>query len=165
MYWSRITCCRQWWPAIVRYIKFERVRSLQVKIEDHGLVYEVMECKVLWDKIGPIWSNVSYSGPVFLIVSRYDRLGPYFSLYYPFWSVLALSLRFDHISMKEALKRESGQKWSIIKQYEPLWRDMTNCGHIRHTISNSDQFSSSASQKAPYVLWRQLVAYTAKYGI
>jgi len=47
---------------------------------------------------------------------------------------------FDHISIKETLKRESGQKWSIIKQYEPLWRDMTYYGHITHRISNTDQF-------------------------
>jgi len=64
---------------------------------------------------------------------------------------------FDHISIKEALKRESGQKWSIIKQYEPLWRDMTIYGHITHRISNTDQFSASAPEKAAYELCRHLV--------
>jgi len=59
---------------------------------------------------------------------------------------------FDNISIKETLKRESGQKWTIIKQCEPLWRDLTNYGHIRHRISNSDQFSTSAPENATYGL-------------
>jgi len=146
---------------MVKNIKFECVNPLQVKIEYLGLVYHVMECKALWDKIVRIWSNVAYSGQVFLIVSRYDRLGPYFPLYYPFWAVLALSVRVDHISITETLTRESGQKWSIIKQYEPLWRDMTNYGHIWHRILNSDLFSTSATEKATYDLWRHLVSDTA----
>jgi len=36
---------------------------------------------------------------------------------------------------------------------------MTNYGHIWHSIANSDQFSTSAPEKATYDLWRQLVAY------
>jgi len=42
---------------------------------------------------------------------------------------------------------------------------MTNYGHIWHSIANSDQFSRSATEKPTNDLWRQLVAYTAKYGI
>jgi len=68
-----------------------------------------MECKALWDKIDRIWSNVAYNGPVFVIVSRYDRLGAYVTLYYLFWAALALSVRFDHIKVKVQGKRESGQ--------------------------------------------------------
>jgi len=59
---------------------------------------------------------------------------------------------FGHISINETLKRESGQKWSIIKQYEPLWRDMTNYGNIRHRISNTDQFVTSAPERATFGL-------------
>jgi len=59
---------------------------------------------------------------------------------------------FDHISVKETLKRKSGHKWSIKKQHEPLGRNMTNYGHIRHRISNADKFSTSATEKAMYGL-------------
>jgi len=156
-----MTCCRQWWATVVKRFKFQKVRPFQVKIEDLGLVYQVMECKALWDKIFRIWSNGPYSVQVFLIVSIYDWLEPYFSLYYPSWAVLALSVRFYHISIKETLKRERGQKWSIIKQYEPLWRDMMNYGHIRHWISKTDQFSTGAPEKATNGLWRHLVADTS----
>jgi len=34
-------------------------------------------------------------------------------------------------------------------------------GHIWHSISNSEQFPTSAPEKATYHLWRQLVVYTA----
>jgi len=89
-------------------------------LRDLGLVYEVMEYKAFWDKIGRIWSNVAYYGPEFVIVSRYDRLGPYLSLYYLFWAILALSVKFHHITIKVPGKRESGQKWSIVIQYDLL---------------------------------------------
>jgi len=85
-----------------------------------GLVYQIIVCKALWDEFGRIWSNVAYNGPVFDILSKYDRLGPYLSLYYPFWAVLALSVRFDHFKIKVPGKREGGQEWSIILQYELL---------------------------------------------
>jgi len=160
-----MSCFRQWWSTIVSNIKFERVSPLQVKIEDLGLVYQVMECKALWVKIVRIWGNVAYRGPVFVIVSIYDRLGPYFSLYYPFWAVLAHSVRYDHVKIKVPSKRESSQKWPIIIQNVVSYRGVTNCGHIWHSIANSDQFSTSAPEKATNDLWRQLVAYTAYYGI
>jgi len=67
----------------------------------------------------------------------------------------------DHITFKEPRKRESDQKCYIIIQYEPLSRDMTNYGHIRHRISDTEQFSTSAPEKATYDFWRQVVAYTA----
>jgi len=124
-----------------------------------------MECKALWDKIGQISSKVAYNGAVFVTESRYDRLGPYLSLHYLYWAVLALSVMFDYITIQEPRKRESVQKSSIIIQYEPLQRDMKNYCHIWHSISNSDQSSTSLPEKATYNLWRQLVVYTALCGI
>jgi len=38
---------------------------------------------------------------------------------------------------------------------------MTNYGRIWHMVFNTDQFSTSAAEKATYDLWRQLVTYTA----
>jgi len=35
---------------------------------------------------------------------------------------------------------------------------MTNYGHIWHSISNTDQFSTSAPEMATYALWGQLLA-------
>jgi len=150
---------------MVKNIKYERVSPLQLRIEGLGLVYQVMECKALWDKSGRIWSSVAYSGPVFVILSTYDRLGPYFSLYYPSWAILALSVKSDHIKIKVPGKRESSQKWPIIIQKVLPQRGMTNFGHIWSSIANSDQFSTSAPVKATYDLWRQLVADTVLYGI
>jgi len=91
---------------------------------------------------------VAYNSPVFIIVSRYDRLGPYFSLYDLFCAVLALSVSFDRIKVKTPSKRESSQKWPITIQYETLQRDMMNNCDIRHSISNSDQLSTRAPEKA-----------------
>jgi len=98
--WSRITCCRKWWPAIVKNIKFERYSPPQVRIEGPRSSISGYECNALWNKIGRIWSGVVYNGPVFVSVSRSDSLGPYVSLYYLFCAVLALSVRFDHIKIK-----------------------------------------------------------------
>jgi len=81
-----------------------------------GLVFQVIACMALRDKIGRIWSSVAYNGPVFVIVSRYDRLRPYLSLHYVFWAALALSVRLEHNKIKVSGKSESGQKWSIIIQ-------------------------------------------------
>jgi len=80
-----------------------------------GLRYQVMAEMVLWCKIEQIWSYVAYNGPIFVIVSRYDRLGPYLPLCYLFWAILALSIRFDHFAIKVPGKRENYQKWSIIQ--------------------------------------------------
>jgi len=150
---------------------FSRISSLQElvhfksELRDLGLVYQDMECKALLEKICRIWSNVAYNDPVFVIVSRYDRLGPYVSLNYLFCAALALSVRFDHIKVKLPGKNESGQKWSIIIQNVLSKRGVTNCGHIWPSIANSDQFSTSATAKDAYDLWRHLVADTALYGI
>jgi len=133
--WSRISSCSE-------------LDHFKSELRDLGLVYQVMECMALWDRIGQISSKVAYNGPVFVIVSRYDKLGLCLYLYYLLWAVLPLSVMFDHITFKEPRKRESGQKWSIIIQYEPLERDMTNYGHIRDRISNTDQLSTSATEKA-----------------
>jgi len=148
----------QLWWRISSLNELDHVKS---ELRYLGLVYQVMECMAHLDRICRILSNVAYNGPVFVTVSRDDRLVPYSSLHNYFWAFLGLSDMFDYISIKETLKRESGQKGSIIKQYEPLWRDMTNYGHTRHRISNTDQFSTSAPEKATYGLWGHLVAYTA----
>jgi len=152
----------QLWSWISSLNALVRFKS---ELRDLGLVYQVIACTAVWDKFGQISSKVAYIGPVFGTVSRYDRLGPYLSLHNLFWDVLWFSVMYDHISIKETLKRESGQKWSIIKQYELLWRDKTNYGYIRHSISNSDQFPTRAPEKATYGIWRLLVADTPYYGI
>jgi len=122
----------------------------KAELRDLGLVYQVIAWTALWDKIGQISFKVSYNGPVFVTVSRYDRLVPYLSLHYLFWAVLALYVMFVHCKFKVPGKLDIGHKWSVIIQYEPLYRDMTNYGHIRHRISNTDQFSTSATAKATF---------------
>jgi len=61
-----------------------------------------------------------------------------------------ISVMFDHITIKVLGKRESGLKGTISIQCEPLKRDMTIYGHTRHRTSNTDQFSTSAPEKATY---------------
>jgi len=119
--------CGPVWPVVgiggqqcSRVSSFKELVHFKTELRVLGIVYQVMECTALWDKIGQIWCNVAYNNPVFVIVSRYYRLGPYLSLYYLFWTVLALSVRFDHIMIKVPVKREDGQKWSITIQNEPL---------------------------------------------
>jgi len=97
-----------------RVSSLNELDHLKAELRVVGPVFQVMECKALWDKIVRIRSNVACNGPVFVIVLRCDRLGPYFWLYYPFWAVLALPVRFDHIKIKVAGNRESRQKWPII---------------------------------------------------
>jgi len=81
-----------------------------------GVVYQVIACTAISDKIGQISSKVAYNDSAFVAVSRYDRLGPYMSLHYLFPAVLALSVMFDHITIKEPHKHDSDQKWSIVIQ-------------------------------------------------
>jgi len=80
----------------------------KVELINLDLVYQIMPYMTLWDKIGQIWSNVAYNGPIFVIMSRYDRLGSYLFLSYLFWEILALSVMFVSIAMKVTGKRESG---------------------------------------------------------
>jgi len=120
IYWSHMTCCRQWWPTVIKNIKFERDSPLQDRIEWPRSSISGYGMKALWDKIGQIWSKVAYNGPVFVIVSRDDILGPCLTLYYHLWIILAFYVKYDHIMIKVPRKRESGQKYSIIIQYEPL---------------------------------------------
>jgi len=129
-----------------------------------GLVYEVIACKALWEEIGQITSKLAYSGPVFVTVSRYDWLVWYLTLHYLFWAVLALYVMFDRITINEPRKCECDKKWTIIIQNDLSWRGVTNFGHIWHSIAHSGQFWTSASKKATYDSWRQLVAYTSLYG-
>jgi len=155
------------WPVVGNGVKlWSRKSSLneivhfKAQLKNLSLVYQVTACTSLWDKIGQISSKVAYNDPIIGTVPRYNRLEPHMP-HYLFCAVLALCVRFDHIKFEVQGKRESGQKWSIIIQYEPLKRDMTNYGHIWHRISNTDQFSASAPEKATYALRRQRVAYTA----
>jgi len=111
------------WEMLANYgqeYKFEQVSPFKAKLNNLGLVYQITACTTLRDKIGQISCKVAYNSPVFVTVTRYDRLGPYLSLYNLFWAVLWLSVVFDWISIKETLKRESVQKYSIIIQYKPL---------------------------------------------
>jgi len=130
-------------------------------LRDLCLVYQAMAFTAVWDKICKNRSKVAYNRTTVVTVPIYDRLGPYFSLHFLFWAVLSLSVRFDHITIKETHKREIGQKSSIIIQNVLPLRGVTNCGHIWHSITNSDQLSPSATEKARYDFRRQLVAYIA----
>jgi len=60
--------------------------------------------------IGQIISKAAYNGPVFVSVSRYDRLGPDLCLHYLFRAALALCVMFDHIKIKVRGERESGHE-------------------------------------------------------
>jgi len=95
---------------MVKNIKFEQISPHQGRIEDLGLVYQIIACTALLDSMCQISTKVSYNGPVFVAVSGHDKLGPYFTLNYLFPGVLALSAMFDHITIKEPRKRESDQK-------------------------------------------------------
>jgi len=156
------------WPVVgygvqlwSRISSLNEIEHIKAELRDLGLVHQVIAYTALWDKIGQISSKVAYNGPVTVTVSRYDRLGPYLSLHYLFWTVLALYVIFDHVTINEPRKRECDQKWSIMIHNDLSYRGVTNCGHISHSIANSGQFSTSATEKATYDLWRQLVAYTA----
>jgi len=161
IYWSRMTCCRQWWSTMVKNIKLIDLVHFKAEWRDLGLLYQVIAYTAVWDKFGQIRSKVAYNGPVFVTVWRYDSLVPSSYLHNLFWEVMLFSVVLNHILIKETRKRESGQKWSITKHYETLWRDIRNYGHTRHRISNTAQFSASAPEKATYGLWRHLVADTA----
>jgi len=111
------------WPVVgnggqqwSRVSSFKELVHFKSELRDLGLQYQVIACTALWVKLGRTWSNVAYNYPVYVIVPKYDRLGPYVSLYYLFWAILALSVRFHRIKVKVPGKRESGQKWSIIIQ-------------------------------------------------
>jgi len=68
--WPVVGNASQLWSWISSLNELVHLKS---ELRDLGLVYQVMECKALWDRIVRIWSNVAYNGPVFVIVSRYDR--------------------------------------------------------------------------------------------
>jgi len=69
---------------VVKNIKFPRVSPLQGRIEGPRSSISGIS---MYGKQRQNWSNLSkvaYNGPVFLIVSRCDILGPCLSLYYHF---------------------------------------------------------------------------------
>jgi len=79
------------WPVLSNGGQlWSRISSLNVfvhfkaELSVLGLVFQVIACTELSDKIGQIWSQVAYNGPVFVKVSRYDILGPFLPLYYHF---------------------------------------------------------------------------------
>jgi len=90
---------------------------IEAEVRNLGLIYQIMADMARWGKIKQIWPKVAYNGAIFIIVFRYDRLGPYLSLYYLFCAILALSFRFDPIAFKVPDNRECGQRWSIMIQY------------------------------------------------
>jgi len=94
---------------MVKNTSLSELAHFKVELRYLGLVYQVIACTALWDKIGQISSKVSCNGPVFVTVSWYDRLGPYMSLHYLFWAVLARSVMLDHITIKEPRKDASDQ--------------------------------------------------------
>jgi len=138
-----MTCCRQWWPTVVKNIKYLNVLvQLKSELRDIGLVYQVIACTAVWDMFSQIISKVAYNGPVFVTVPRYDRLGPYLSLYNLLWAVLGLSVLFDHISIKVTRKRESGQQWSIIIQmscHREVWPIMATVDTVYPILLNFRQ--------------------------
>jgi len=69
---------------MVKNIKFERDSPLHGRIEDLGLVYQAMAYTALCDKIGQNCSKVAYNSTTVVTVPRYNRLGPYLSLYHLF---------------------------------------------------------------------------------
>jgi len=139
-----MTCCRQWWPRMVKNIKSERVSPRQVRMRDLGLLYQVTAYTALWDEIGQIWSKVAHNCPVFVIVSRYDRLGSYLSLYHPFWAILALPVRFDHIKIKVPCKRERPErihnytKCRVIARCDQLWPHLTQHSQFWSVFNKCD---------------------------
>jgi len=140
---------------------FNKLVHFKAELKNLALVYMVMAYTSLWDKISQIWSRVANNDPIFVTMSRYDRLKPYLSPYYLFWAILVLSVRFDQNAVKVPGKRKCSQKCSIMMQCALLQPDITNYGDIWHSTANSDQFPKSAPEVATYVLWRQLVADTA----
>jgi len=141
--WPVVGNCGPLWSRIS---SLNELVHFKAELRDFGLVYQVTACTALWDKMGQIICKVAYNGPVFATVSRYDRLVWYLTLHYLFWALLALYVMFDRITINEPRKRECDQKWTIIIQNDLSWRGVTNCVHIWHSIANTDQFSTSATE-------------------
>jgi len=53
----------------------EEVRNLDLR-------YQVMADMALWGMMEQVWPKVGYNGPIYVLVSRYDKLWPYLYLYY-----------------------------------------------------------------------------------
>jgi len=145
---------------------WSRISSLQeldhfkAELRDHGLLYQVIACTALRDKIGQIWSKKAYNGPVFVIVSSYIRLGHICACIIfleQFWHFLSglIILRW---------KCQVARKWPeivhnhticpVIERYDQLWPHLTE--YIQFW-----SISTSATEKATYDLCRQPLAYTA----
>jgi len=76
-----VGCCGQLWSRIASLIELVHFK---VELRNLGLIYRIMACMALCDMIDQILPNVAYYRPIFVIVSTYDRLGAYLSLYYLF---------------------------------------------------------------------------------
>jgi len=66
--------------------------NFKAQLKTLGQLYQGTECTTLSDKMCQISSKVAYIGPLFVIVPRHDKLGPYMSLYYlfeQFWDFLS----------------------------------------------------------------------------
>jgi len=68
----------QLWSGIA---SLNQLVHFKAELRDLGLVYQVIACTALKYKIGQISSKVAYNCPVSVTVPRYDRIGPYLSLY------------------------------------------------------------------------------------
>jgi len=126
--WSVVSNGGQLWSRIS---SLHELVHFKAELRDLGLVYKVIACTALWDKICQVCSKVAYSGPVFVIVSRYDRLGSYLSLYYLFRAILALSVRSDHIKIKVPGRAKVARNgpWSYnMNRYSEIWRIMAILG-------------------------------------
>jgi len=95
------------WPVVgnggqlcSRISSLNELVHFTTELRDLGLVYQVMECNALWDKIGGIWSGDAYNCHIFVTESIYDRLVLCSSLYYHFWAILALYVMSGYNKIK-----------------------------------------------------------------
>jgi len=66
---------------MIKNIMFQRVSPLQSRIEGPRCSISCYSTYGTLRQDRSILSKMAYNGPVFVIVSRYDRLGPSLSLY------------------------------------------------------------------------------------
>jgi len=110
----------------------------KAELRDLGLAYQVMECKAPLDRIGRIWSNVAYNGPVFVIVSRYDRLGPHLSLYYLLWAVWHFLSGFIILRSNCLVAR----KWPEMDNNHTKCPDLARCDELWPHLTQHSQLWS-----------------------
>jgi len=164
-----MTCCRQWWPIVVRISSLKELVHIKSELRDHGTVYQVMECKSLLDKIGRIWSNVAYNGPVFVIVLRCDRLGSYLpciTFLEQFWHIPSgfIILRSKcHVARKRPEMVHNHTKCPDIARGNQLWSHLTQ--HFQFwSIFDKGAWKGyvwlmTTSSGIYYIIWHLLAPY------